>query len=212
MADITIQKQGEVFISQSEYDALILEGNLQSNTKYHITKTPKTATEDFVNNGFVAKVTTGNKDRVYTVDINNQQVMLDISYNPSAWTIPRRYEDGRLQVGTPVGVNDATTKAYVDAIKRYFHHITVACGAGIVYFTIETTDGTAIDTQEALISLFNTLSTAFLSATGHIGGNMVYAVYGGETMYVQMYNFTEDDYVAQDFALYGELTVRDMVL
>lgn len=42
MADTTIQKQGEVFISQSEYDALRLAGNLQSNTKYHITKTPKT--------------------------------------------------------------------------------------------------------------------------------------------------------------------------
>lgn len=40
MADITIQKQGEVFISQSEYDALRLAGNLQSNTKYHITKVP----------------------------------------------------------------------------------------------------------------------------------------------------------------------------
>lgn len=40
MADTTIQKQGEVFISQSEYDALRLAGNLQSNTKYHITKVP----------------------------------------------------------------------------------------------------------------------------------------------------------------------------
>lgn len=48
MADITIQKQGEVFISQSEYDALRLAGNLQSNTKYHITKTPETATKDYV--------------------------------------------------------------------------------------------------------------------------------------------------------------------
>lgn len=40
MADTKIQKQGEVFISQSEYDALRLAGNLQSNTKYHITKVP----------------------------------------------------------------------------------------------------------------------------------------------------------------------------
>lgn len=45
MADTTIQKQGEVFISQSEYDALRLAGNLQSNTKYHITKTPKTGVD-----------------------------------------------------------------------------------------------------------------------------------------------------------------------
>lgn len=45
MADTKIQKQGEVFISQSEYDALRLAGNLQSNTKYHITKTPKTGVD-----------------------------------------------------------------------------------------------------------------------------------------------------------------------
>lgn len=215
MPNTTIQKQGEVFISQSEYDALRLAGNLQSNTKYHITKTPKTATEDFVNNGFVAKIGTETQagtilyGRRFTGD-ETGFIVESIAHNGS--TIVERKPGGAVEVGTPVGVNDATTKAYVDAIKRYFHHITVACSAGTVCFTIETTDGTAIDTKDALISLFNTLTTDFLSATGHIDGYMVYAVYGGESMYVQMYNFTADDYVAQDFAQYGELTVTDMVL
>lgn len=264
MADTTIQKQGEVFISQSEYDALRLAGNLQSNTKYHITKTPKTGvnsleqmnllngdktvdynttdgmtingqarftydggttkdvtmnidlpivagegitidkvngqekvevkldtaltdgkyvpllhneeqndkvyiqhgnrdgtnstrliactegpypsfivkrsatgtmkcatptadndatTKKYVDDGFVKKVTTGNRNQAYTVDTNNQQAMMGIDEGASAWTLPRRYEDGRLQVGTPVGINDATTKAYVDGLHHYSHHI-----------------------------------------------------------------------------------------
>lgn len=250
MADITIQKQGEVFISQSEYDALRLAGNLQSNTKYHITKTPKTGVDSleqmnllngdktvtynttdgmtvngkarltydggttkdvtmnidvpivagdgitidkvngqekvevklntaltdgkyvakkttssptsflyaydqggdksmqtasgntpyaiaerdangnlsvgtptsddnatpkkYVDDGFVAKVTTGSKNQAYTVDTNNQQAMMGIDEGASAWTLARRYTDGRLQVGTPLADSDATPKKYVD--------------------------------------------------------------------------------------------------
>lgn len=38
MADITIQKQGRIYISESEYNALRLTGKLQPNTEYCITK------------------------------------------------------------------------------------------------------------------------------------------------------------------------------
>ena len=261
MADITIQKQGEVFISQSEYDALRLAGNLQSNTKYHITKTPKTGVDSleqmnllngdktvtytttdgmtvngkatltydggttkdvtmdidvpvvagegitidkvngqekvevkldtaftdgkyvakitepyrlyatdylgnlktdiqyscnpvpdyattfnpngclktnypikvesdneaeygrycvnlmYANQHYLEKVTTGNRDQAYTTDSQNRQVMMGISVDTEAWSLARRYEGGVLRVGTPVGVNDATTKAYVDAFQ-----------------------------------------------------------------------------------------------
>lgn len=82
---------------------------------------PKKQVED----GFVAKVTTGNRNQAYTVDTNNQQTMIDISINPDSWQLARRYEDGRLQVGTPVGINDATTKAYVDNLNT----ITITAGA-----------------------------------------------------------------------------------
>ena len=82
-------------------------------------------TKKYVDDGFVAKVTTGNVNQAYTVDTNNQQAMMWITEDAGAWALARRYTDGRLQVGTPVGVNDATTKAYVDNLNA----ITITAGA-----------------------------------------------------------------------------------
>lgn len=140
MADITIQKQGEVFISQSEYDALRLAGNLQSNTKYHITKTPKTATEDFVNNGFVPKQEgIVGQTRAYIVRRDNNGSYQDTAYvdaNYEEWSIALRAPGGVLRVGTPVGVNDATTKAYVDGLHHYTHIISLVGSSNSIYITI----------------------------------------------------------------------------
>ena len=50
MTDITIQKQGRIYISESEYNALRLTGKLQPNTEYCITKvTNKGGTEVVAN-------------------------------------------------------------------------------------------------------------------------------------------------------------------
>lgn len=169
------------------------------------------APKKYVDDGFVARQTPASGTHVYSTKPDGTQGTEGLSATAQAYTIAYRYEDGRLAVGTPVGVSDATTKAYVDAIKRYFHHITVACSAGTVCLTIETTDGTAIDTQASLMALFDTLTTDTLSATGHIGGNMVYAVYGGGTMFVKMYNFTSEQDVEEDMVNYGTLTVTDVI-
>lgn len=72
---------------------------------------PKKQVED----GFVAKVTTGNWNRAYTVDNNNQQVMMGIAEGATEWTLARRYTNGRLQVADPEGQNDAVNKEYAEA-------------------------------------------------------------------------------------------------
>ena len=188
MADITIQKQGEVFISQSEYDALRLAGNLQSNTKYHITKTPKTgvdsleqmnllngdktvtytttdgmtvngkatltydggttkdvtmdidvpivagegitinekSTEEkvevkldttFTDGKYVAKVTNIPYKCLYAVD-NKKDILIPCSVYAELiegqWTIAQRYQNGRLRVGTAVEDSDAMPKKQVE--------------------------------------------------------------------------------------------------
>lgn len=71
----------------------------------------------YAEDNFVTKVTTGNRNQAYTVDTNNQQVMMGIDEGATAWALARRYTGGRLQVGTPSDDADATTKAYVDAYQ-----------------------------------------------------------------------------------------------
>lgn len=78
-----------------------------------------------VDDGFVAKVTTGNRNQAYTVDTNNQQTMMGIDEGATAWALARRYTNGRLQVGDPEGQNDAVTKSYADNRFRYTHSIDI---------------------------------------------------------------------------------------
>lgn len=136
MADTTIQKQGEVFISQSEYDALRLAGNLQSNTKYHITKTPETATEDFVNNGFVAKITPPDQF-VYVYGYSeNTPVLLKATSSATANQLAYRGTGGVLSVGKPTADNHATPKSYVDGLHHYTHIISLVGESSTIYITI----------------------------------------------------------------------------
>lgn len=177
------------------------------------------AIKKYVDDKFLPIHNTGNSYTVYaTVQSDGQiiQTNMDFSQQPDAGTFVQRDENGVVRTGTPTGVNDSTPKAYVDAIKRYFHHITVATSTanGCVCFTVETDDSTAINTQEALIALFdgNIGASDWLSATGHLDTNMVYAVYGGASMFVQMYNLTSKQDVQENIVNYGTLTVTDKVL
>ena len=68
---------------------------------------------------------TTQRTQAYVKNPNGTQSMYDMAMYFAANTIAVRGEDGRLQVGTPVGVNDATTKAYVDNLNT----ITITAGA-----------------------------------------------------------------------------------
>lgn len=184
----------------------------------------------YANNHYVHIHNTGNSYTVYgTVQSGGKIVQVNLEFDkaPTTGTIVQRAEGGVVRVGTPVGVNDATTKAYVDEAvsvlqtnindnQRYFHHITVTCSAGLLCFTVESTDGIDINTQDALSELVSNLGIgqdSILSANGHLDGNMVYAVRGGGVpLMVKMYNFTSGQDVENDISSYEPLTVTDKVL
>ena len=61
---------------------------------------------------------------------------LAIENNTGAFTLAQRGAGGTLKVGTPVGVNDATTKAYVDGLHHYTHIISLVGSSNTIYITI----------------------------------------------------------------------------
>ena len=72
--------------------------------------------KEYVDNGFVAKNSkTTQRTQAYVKNPNGTQSMYDIAMYFSANTIAVRGEAGRLQVGTPVGQNDAVNKKYAEA-------------------------------------------------------------------------------------------------
>ena len=222
MADTTIQKQGEVFISQSEYDALRLAGNLQSNTKYHITKTPKTATEDFVNNGFVAKIGTATQagtilyGRMFT---GNETGFIVESIAHNGNSIVQRKSGGAVEVGTPVGVNDATTKAYVDGLHHYTHHIVISDGTSEIFITLAIKNHpNAVTTLDGVTELVFDLTEGGMQpimATGVVDGHNVHAVLvqADQKLYANFYDSTKGILTDKVQVLFNDtVTVHDMVV
>ena len=81
-----------------------------------------------VDDGFVPIHNTGKSYTVYgTMQSGGQivQTSLEFDQAPRTGTIVQRGSGGVVQVGTPVGVNDATPKAYVDNLNT----ITITAGA-----------------------------------------------------------------------------------
>ena len=77
--------------------------------------------------------------RVYTVRRDMNESYQDTAYvdaNYTEWSIAQRAPGGVLRVGTPVGVNDATTKAYVDGLHHYTHIISLVGSSNTIYITI----------------------------------------------------------------------------
>ena len=80
----------------------------------------------YVNKHYVEKVTTtDNSPRLYGLTYEGKQIVVPYAQPAKANTVAYRGEGGILKVGTPTGVSDATTKAYVDAQTTYTHYITI---------------------------------------------------------------------------------------
>ena len=93
---------------------------------------PKKQVED----GFVAKVTPSNNlTYVYSRDENGDKSVQATSMKTGN-TVAYRDANGNISVGTPVGVNDATTKAYVDGLHHYTHIISLVGSSNSIYITI----------------------------------------------------------------------------
>ena len=106
--------------------------------------------------------------------------MMGITEDPSAWALARRYTDGRLQVGTPVGINDATTKAYVDGLHHYTHHIVISDGTSEIFITLAIKNHpNAVTTLDGVTELVFDLTEGGMQpimATGVVYGHNVHAV------------------------------------
>ena len=99
---------------------------------------PKKQVED----GFLAKQEgIVGQTRVYTVRRDNNGSYQDTAFvdaNYTEWSVALRAPGGVLRVGTPVGVNDATTKQYVD--DGFVAKVTTTSGSNLAY--VAKNDGT----------------------------------------------------------------------
>lgn len=86
---------------------------------------------------YLAKQTTTvpNRTFIYAFDSTGDKVF-NMRMEPDKNTIAFRGEGGTLKVGTPVGINDATTKAYVDGLHHYTHIISLVGTSNTIYITI----------------------------------------------------------------------------
>lgn len=97
---------------------------------------PKKQVED----GFVAKKNNPSYKAVSVLDKDSsgnwQYLWQEFNTDAKEWTFPIRAGGGVVRVGTPVGVNDATTKAYVDGLHHYTHIISLVGSSNTIYITI----------------------------------------------------------------------------
>ena len=97
---------------------------------------PKKQVED----GFVPKFDGYyGQTRAYTVRNDGKGIYQETAYvsqDTTEYSIALRAPGGVLRVGTPVGVNDATTKAYVDGLHHYTHIISLVGSNNTIYITI----------------------------------------------------------------------------
>lgn len=94
---------------------------------------PKKQVED----GFVAKIEPiSQTTTAYVVsgDGTPSGIRVDGIAQPNS--LVYRSTGGVVRVGTPVGVNDATTKAYVDGLHHYTHIISLVGSSNTIYITI----------------------------------------------------------------------------
>ena len=168
---------------------------------------------------YLSKVTTGNRNQAYTVDTQNRQAMMGITENATAWALARRYTDGRLQVGTPVGVNDATTKAYVDGLHHYTHHIVISDGTSEIFITLAIKNHpNAVTTLDGVTELVFDLTEGGMQpimATGVVYGHNVHAVLvqADRHLYANYYDSTKNMIMTDKVqVLFNDTaTVHDMV-
>ena len=169
---------------------------------------------------YLSKVTTGNRNQAYTVDTQNRQAMMGITEDPAAWALARRYTDGRLQVGTPVGVNDATTKAYVDGLHHYTHHIVIGDGTSEIFITLAIKNHpNAVTTLDGVTELVFELTEGGMQpimATGVVYGHNVHAVLvqADRHLYANYYDSTKNMIMTDKVQILfnDTATVHDMVV
>ena len=185
---------------------------------------PKKQVED----GFVAKQEgVIGQTRVYTVRRDMSESYQETAYvdsNYTEWSIALRAPGGVLRVGTPVGVNDATTKAYVDGLHHYSHHIVISNGTSEngtseIYITLAIKNyPDAVTTLDGVTELVFDLTGGGMQpimATGVVNGHNVHAVLvqADRHLYAKYYDSTKNMIMTDkvQVLLNDTATVHDIV-
>ena len=159
--------------------------------------------------------------RVYTVrrDMNeSHQDTAFVDANYTEWSVALRAIGGVLRVGTPVGVNDATTKAYVDGLHHYTHHIVISDGTSEIFITLAIKNHpNAVTTLDGVTELVEALTGEMqpIMATGVVDGHNVPAVLvqADQKLYAKFYDSTKGILTDKVQVLFNyEATVHDMVV
>ena len=173
----------------------------------------------YANQHYVSKRTTAGSDsKVYTFTATGDGE-LTVSGDAVASTIPFRYSNGTVKVGTPVGVNDATTKAYVDGLHHYTHHIVISDGTSEIFITLAIKNHpNAVTTLDGVTELVFDLTEGGMQpimATGVVDGHNVHAVLvqADRHLYANFYDSNKGILTDKVQVLFNDTaTVHDMVV
>ena len=178
---------------------------------------PKKQVED----GFVHSEATGSQmdyARAYIVGIDGNNKVSPIDANGTKpFSLVQRNSNGTVRVATPVGVNDATTKAYVDGLHHYSHHIEITDGTSEIFITLAIKNYpnavTDLDGATELVEALTDESQPIM-ATGVVDGHNISAVLvqADKKMYVRFYDSTKGILTDKvEVLLSGTVTVHDIV-
>ena len=174
---------------------------------------PKKQVED----GFLAKVTNPAGMAVYTA-VGNRQTTIPVRDDAGEWSIPRRDGLGNINVGTPRDASNATTKAYVDGLHHYSHHIVISDGTSEIFITLAIKNHpNAVTTLDGVTELVFELTGGGMQAimaTGVVDGHNVHAVLvqADQKLYAKFYDSTKGILTDKVQVLFNDTaTVHDIV-
>ena len=202
-------------------EVIPIRGSLVQRTAGGVVKVGKAVADDDampkkqVEDGFVKKGT----EAAAVYCINREGIETMIPYNEYAipFTLVRRVDNGIVKVGTPVGVNDATTKAYVDGLHHYSHHIHITDGTSEIFITLAIKNyPNAVTTLDGVTELVEALTGEMqpIMATGVVDGHNVHAVLvqADQKLYAKFYDSTKGILTDKVQVLFNDtVTVHDIV-
>ena len=181
---------------------------------------PKKQVED----GFVHSEATGSNisyAKAYVVGIDGVNKVTDVDANGiKDFSMVQRGKGGVVRVGTPVGVNDATPKSYVDGLHHYSHHIQITDGTSEIFITLAIKNyPNAVTTLDGVTELVFALTAQVgevpIMATGVVDGHNVHAVLvqSDRHLYAKYYDSAKNMILTDkvDVLLPGIVQVSDIV-
>lgn len=179
---------------------------------------PKKQVED----GFVHSEATGSQmdyPKAYIIGIDGNNKILPMDANGTKpFSLVQRNGNGVVRVATPVGVHDATTKAYVDGLHHYSHHIHITDGTSEIFITLAIKNyPDAVTTLDGVTELVFDLTGGGMQpimATGVVDGHNVHAVLvqADRKLYAKFYDSTKGILTDKVQVLFNDtVTVHDIV-